>query len=54
VAGKSQTYFPWDSWEKPYVLQPPPVWFHEVFRGDGRPYREREAEIIRGLTTSSR
>lgn len=53
VAGKTQTYLPWDSWEKPYVLQPPPVWFHEVFHSDGRPYREREAEIIRALTRST-
>jgi hypothetical protein len=50
VAGKSQTYLPWDSWEKPYVLQPPPVWFHEVFHADGRPYREHEAELIQQLT----
>ncbi len=50
VAGKSQTYLPWDSWEKPYVLQPPPVWFHEVFHADGTPYREREAELIQELT----
>ncbi|HZQ20669.1 MAG TPA: cellulase family glycosylhydrolase [Terriglobales bacterium] len=53
VAGKSQTYLPWDSWEKPYVLQPPPVWFHDVFYPDGRPYREREAAIIRKLTSQS-
>jgi Cellulase (glycosyl hydrolase family 5) len=53
VAGKSQTYFPWDSWEKPYVLQPPAVWFHDVFRPDGRPYREREAQIIREATGSA-
>lgn len=53
VAGKTQTYLPWDSWEKPYVLQPPPVWFHEVFHADGSPYREREAEIIRELTRSA-
>ena len=50
VAGKSQTYYPWDSWEKPYVLQPPPVWFHDIFRPDGTPYREREVEIIREAT----
>lgn len=50
VAGKSQTYLPWDSWEKPYVLQPPAVWFHEVFRSDGQPYREREAQVIRAAT----
>jgi hypothetical protein len=53
VAGKSQTNLPWDSWEKPYVLQPPPVWFHEVFYPDGRPYREREAQLIRDLTGAS-
>lgn len=50
VAGRTQTYLPWDSWEKPYVLQPPPVWFHEVFHSDGPPYREREVELIRQLT----
>jgi hypothetical protein len=26
------------------------VWFHEVFHADGKPYREREAQIIRELT----
>ncbi len=50
VAGKSQTYLPWDSWQRPYVLQQPPIWFHDVFYADGRPYREREVEILRELT----
>ncbi len=50
VAGKSQTYLPWDSWQHPYVLEKPPVWFHDVFYPDGAPYRQREAEIIRDLT----
>ncbi len=50
VAGKTQTYLPWDSWQRPYVLEQPPVWFHEVFHADGKPYRLREAEIIRDLT----
>jgi len=53
VAGKTQTYLPWDSWQKPYVLSPPPVWFHEVFHADGSPYREREAEILRQLSGSA-
>lgn len=53
VAGKTQTYLPWDSWQKPYVLEPPQVWFHEVFHADGSPYRDREAEIIRELTGSA-
>jgi hypothetical protein len=50
VAGKSQTYLPWDSWLRPYVLEQPPVWFHDVFHADGTPYRQREIEIIRDLT----
>jgi hypothetical protein len=50
VAGKTQTYLPWDSWQRPYVLEKPAVWFHEVFHSDGTPYREEEARIIRELT----
>lgn len=50
VAGKTQTYLLWDSWQRPYVLQPPSVWFHEVFHADGKPYREEEARIVRQLT----
>jgi hypothetical protein len=50
VAGKTQTYLPWDSWERPYVLVKPPIWFHEVFRQDDTPYREHEVALIRELT----
>jgi hypothetical protein len=50
VAGKTQTYLPWDSWQKPYVKEQPPVWFHEVFYRDGKPYREQEVQVIRELT----
>jgi len=50
VQGKSQTYYPWDSWERPYVLAEPPIWFHDVLHPDGRPYRQREAQILRQLT----
>jgi Cellulase (glycosyl hydrolase family 5) len=50
VVGKTQTNLPWDSWSRPYVLEKPPVWFHEVFYADGKPYREREVSIIRQLT----
>jgi Cellulase (glycosyl hydrolase family 5) len=50
VAGKTQTYLPWDSWQHPYILDQPTLWFHEVFHTDGTPYREREVEIIRNLT----
>lgn len=50
VAGKTQTYLPWDSWQRPYVLEKPPVWFHDIFYPDGTPYRPREVKIIRELT----
>jgi GH35 family endo-1,4-beta-xylanase len=50
VAGKTQTYLPWDSWQRPYVLQQPQVWFHEVLRSDGTPYRQAEVDLIRQLT----
>lgn len=50
VAGKTQTYLPWDSWQRPYVLEQPPVWFHDIFHPDGTPYRQREAQIIRNAT----
>ena len=50
VAGKTQTYLPWDSWQRPYVLTQPTVWFHEVFRNDDTPYRQHEVDLIRELT----
>ncbi len=50
VAGKTQTYLPWDSWQKPYVLSQPVVWFHEVFRQDDTPYRRREVDLLRQYT----
>jgi len=50
VAGKTQTYYPWESWDHPYIHSDPPVWFHEIFRGDGTPYRQAEVDLIRELT----
>ena len=50
VVGKTQTHLPWDSWQRPYVDREPPVWFHEIFRADGAPYRQDEVTLIRSLT----
>jgi hypothetical protein len=50
VQGKTQTHLPWDSWQRPYIDREPSVWFHEVFRNDGRPYIEEELEFIRRMT----
>jgi hypothetical protein len=52
VDGKTQTRLPWDSWRKPYTWDEPPIWFHEVFRGDGKPYREAETELIKRLAAA--
>jgi hypothetical protein len=51
VAGKTQTYLPWDSWKHPYVDRQPKVWFHEIFRTDGKPYRQEETDFIRKITS---
>jgi hypothetical protein len=50
VAGKTQTYYPWDSWQHPYILDQPTIWFHEVLHADGTPYREAEVKLIRELS----
>jgi hypothetical protein len=50
VAGKTQTYLPWDSWRRPYVELQPTIWFHEVFKQDDTPYRQHEVDLIRELT----
>jgi hypothetical protein len=52
VDGKSQTRLPWDSWKKPYTMEEPTIWFHEVFRADGTPYRKAETDLIRSLTAA--
>ena len=54
VQGKSQTNYPWDSWEHPYVEYQPWIWFHDVFRTDGTPYLREETELIKRLTSESK
>src|SRR5947209_10678507 len=49
VAGKTQTWLPWDSWQKPYVGREPAVWHHDIFHPDGTPYRQDETDLIRSL-----
>lgn len=49
VAGKTQTYFPWDSWDHPYSTIPNP-WFHDLLRPDGRPFQDNETQTIRALS----
>jgi len=49
VNGKTQTIYPWDSWDKQYTSEPNP-WFHDVLRADGTPYDQKEADYIRSLS----
>ncbi len=53
VDGKSQTIYPWDSWQKPYPAEPP-AWFHDIFRKDGTPYDPKEVAYIRRVTGKGR
>lgn len=49
VAGKTQTIYPWNSWDSTYTAEPE-VWFHDILRDNGTPYDEEEVEFIKSLT----
>jgi len=49
VDGKSQTKYPWSTWQMPLLGEPDP-WHHDIFHADGKPYREEEVKLIRNLT----
>ncbi|MCA9215249.1 MAG: endo-1,4-beta-xylanase [Planctomycetales bacterium] len=49
VAGKTQTNYPWDSWQKTYTAEPD-LWFHEILGKDGSPYIKEEVEYIKSVT----
>ncbi len=53
VAGKTQTIYPWDSWTKQYTAEPE-LWFHDIFRSNGEPYRQDEVDFIRSTTSVKR
>ena len=52
VAGKTQTYFPWDSWDYPYAAVPK-VWFHDLLRPDGTAFQNNESQTIKTLSAST-
>ena len=49
VSGKTQTIYPWDSWDKTYTAEPP-LWFHDIFRSNGVPYNAKEVNYIKSVT----
>jgi len=46
VAGKTQTYMPWESKEGSPM---PERWHHDVFHPDGKPYDPKEIELIKNF-----
>ncbi|GAC1425058.1 MAG: cellulase family glycosylhydrolase [Flavisolibacter sp.] len=53
VAGKTQTHCPWDSWEHKYESEPE-LWFHDIFRADGEPYRPQEVAFLKAFTKTKK
>jgi len=47
VAGKTNTMYAWDA-PMPQGGEPA-LWFHEVFRKDGTPYKQEEVDLIKKL-----
>jgi len=48
VDGKSNTKYAWD--EPMTDGSEPALWFHEIFRNDGTPYKQEEVDKIKSLT----
>ena len=53
VQGKTLTNLPWDSWQNPYIDRQPDVWFQDIFRSSGAPYRPAETDFIKRIVKSS-
>ncbi len=53
VAGKSQTIYPWETWQQPAASEPE-IWFHDILRADGTPFDPAEAAYLRRLTADLR
>jgi hypothetical protein len=47
VNGRTQTHIPWASLREQLGTA---EWFHDLFHGDGRPYREEEIALLRRLS----
>jgi len=47
VAGRTQTYMHWGSKKHSPM---PKIWQHDVFHPDGRPYDEKELELLKAFS----
>lgn len=54
VAGKTNTVFAWDTWQKADPNKEPAAWFHDIFRTDGSPFDPTEVAYIRKVTGKSK
>lgn len=45
VAGKTNTIYPWNSWDSTYVAEPD-LWHHDLLRPDGSAYRAEEVDLL--------
>lgn len=52
VAGKTQTNYPWESWDRAFDAEPQ-IWFHDLFRKDGSPFDPAETELYKKLTSGN-
>ncbi|MBE7175872.1 MAG: cellulase family glycosylhydrolase [Mucilaginibacter polytrichastri] len=52
VAGKTNTIYAWDT-PMPNGAEPK-LWFHDIFKKDGTPYKKEETDLIKGLTGKSK
>lgn len=52
VDGKTQTKYPWSSWQEKFVAEPE-IWHHDIFRRGGTPYDREEVELIKSLSERS-
>ena len=50
VAGKTNTIFPWSSWEDDFTA-PPEVWHHDIYMPDKTPYDQEEIDFIKEITS---
>lgn len=50
VSGKTQTIYPWASWDDESPRPEPEQWFHDILRQDGTPFSEDEVLFIKAMT----
>lgn len=51
VAGKTNTNYPWKSWDSTYT-GPPEKWHHDIFYENGDPFSEKEVRFIKKMIRS--